>query len=452
MVITLLLGQGKRCVAQQPPNVIIILTDDMGWADAGFNGCTDIPTPALDKLAAEGVVCTQGYVSAPYCSPSRAGLLTGRYQSRFGHDCNPPYDPSRDDVGTPLTEVMISSYLQQAGYVTCAIGKWHLGDKDQYLPNQRGFDHWFGFGAGATNYWGIPTRPDKAIFRNDEQVDPAELSYLTDDFSDEAVQFIQQHKDTSFFIYLSYNAPHAPNHATAHHLAKTAHIEYGGRSVYGAMIAAVDEGVGKIDQTLESMGIKDNTMIIFLSDNGGRMEFADNRPYRGHKGMIFEGGIRVPFFFTWKAGLAGGRTYEQPIISLDLLPTILANTQQDIELRNPLDGVNLMPFLGGYEEGSPHTYLYWRTVNGFEYAVRKDHYKLYKSAYKDQNLLFDLTQDSYERHNIAADHPDLVQELIAQYEQWNEEMVPPIWVDAHPEHVIKEEKELQAIRKKSMPK
>lgn len=449
---SLLLGFCYPLIGQNRPNVIIILTDDMGWADAGFNGCTDIPTPALDKLAGEGVVCQQGYVSAPYCSPSRAGLLTGRYQSRFGHDCNPPYDPERDDIGTPLSERFVSDYLKSSGYQTCAIGKWHLGDGEKFMPNQRGFDHWFGFGAGGTNYWGLPTRPDKAIFRNKKQVEQTELSYLTDDFSDEAVSFIKQNRDKPFFIYLSYNAPHAPNHATAHHLEKTSHIEYGGRSVYGAMVAAVDEGVGKIDSTLERLGIKENTLLIFLSDNGGRAEFADNRPYRGHKGMIFEGGIRVPFFLTWPKSLPKGVTYDKAIISLDILPTILAATQTDAQLKNPLDGTNLIPYLQGDNQRPPHQTLFWRAVNGFEYAVRKDEFKLYKSAYKDKYLLFNLNEDSYERHDIAAAHPGKVAQLKKAYEKWNKEMKPPIWLDPHPENVIKEEKKLQETRKRSLRK
>jgi len=436
-------------IAQDKPNVILILADDLGWADVGFNGCPDIPTPALDQLASEGVVCTQAYVSAPYCSPSRAGLLTGRYQSRFGHDCNPPYAPEREDIGTPLSETFIPAYLKQNGYATAAIGKWHLGDKPQFMPTQRGFDHWFGFGSGATNYWGLPTRPDKAIFRNETQVEPGEISYLTDDFSAEAIQFIQTHQEEPFFVYLSYNAPHAPNHATAHHLEKTQHIEYGGRSVYGAMVAAIDEGVGKIDSTLKSLNLKENTLIIFLSDNGGRHTFADNRPYRGHKGMMFEGGLRVPFFLTWPQGLQESHRYDAPVIALDLLPTILAATKTQIEPSQPLDGQDLLPFLSGQEDENPHSTFYWRTVNGFEYAIRDGKYKLYKSQYKDTFLLFDLEKDSYERHDLAAQYPDIVRALDQKYQTWNQEMMPPLWIDAHPEHVIKEAKALEQTRKRS---
>ncbi|MDW7694915.1 sulfatase-like hydrolase/transferase [Flammeovirgaceae bacterium SG7u.111] len=438
--------------AQEKPNIIVILTDDQGWSDVGFNGCTDIPTPALDKLASEGVVFDQGYVSAPYCSPSRAGLLTGRYQSRFGHDCNPPYIENGEEVGTPLSEVMISDYLKAGGYKTCAIGKWHLGDAQKFQPNERGFDHWFGFSAGGTNYWGFPQGNHKTIYRNKEKVDQKELSYLTDDFTEEAVSFIKENKDDPFFIYLAYNAPHAPDHTTEEYLEKTKHIEYGGRSVYGAMVAGVDAGVGAIDKTLTELGIKENTMVIFLSDNGGRAEHADNRPYRGHKGMIFEGGIRVPFVMTWPKGLEGGKRYGEPIISLDILPTALAAAGIDKKPKNKLDGVNVLPYLKEEKKGIPHDFLVWRTVNGFEYGVRKGNYKLYKSTYKDKFLLFDLSKDSYERNDIAEQNPKVVAELKEDFEKWNKDMIAPLWLDPHPENVIKEEKRLQETRRKSLHK
>lgn len=278
------------------PNVIIVLTDDQGWADVGFNGATDIPTPHLDRLASEGVIFTNGYVSHPYCSPSRAGLLTGRYQARFGHDCNMPYNTVNDEsIGTPLSEIMLSEALKEQGYRTSAIGKWHVGDHPDLHPPAQGFDHWFGFAGGNMNYWGIPRGPLRTVVRNRKPVPPAELTYLTDDFTNEAIDFITKGQEQPFFIYLAYNAPHAPDHATGKYLEQTKHIEYSGRSIYGAMVNAVDAGVGRIDSTLVANGIKDNTLIVFLSDNGGRGQWADNRPNRGFKGMLFEGGIKVPF-------------------------------------------------------------------------------------------------------------------------------------------------------------
>ncbi len=438
--------------SQNKPNIIVVLTDDQGWADVGFNGATDIPTPNLDRIASQGVIFSNGYVSHPYCSPSRAGLLTGRYQARFGHDCNLPYQGENDaSIGTPQSEKMISEALKTLGYRTSAIGKWHVGDHPDLHPTAQGFDHWFGFVGGNMNFWGNPNGPRKTIFRNGNPVPRQELTYLTDNFTDEAIKFITEKDDKPFFIYLAYNAPHAPDHATQTYLDNTAHIEYGGRSVYGAMVNAVDAGVGKIDSVLQANGMKENTMIVFLSDNGGRKEHADNRPFRGHKGMLFEGGIRVPFFMTWPAGIAANTTYDEPIISLDLFPTFIDAAGGSSTAENQLEGVNLLPYVKGENITKPHDILFWRSVGGFEYAVRKGKYKLYKSAYKSKTLLFDLEKDSFERYDVAADHPEIIAELEAAYTAWDAENLAPGWVDPHPENVLLEEERFQNTRKKSLP-
>ncbi|TXG38618.1 sulfatase-like hydrolase/transferase [Seonamhaeicola maritimus] len=437
--------------SKKKPNIIIVLTDDQGWADVGFNGATDIPTDNLDRIAEEGVIFSNGYVSHPYCSPSRAGLLTGRYQARFGHDCNMPYHGENDNsVGTPLSEKMISEALKEQGYKTAAIGKWHVGDHPDLHPNAQGFDHWFGFPGGGMNFWGTPNGPLRTIIRNGQEVSQDELSYLTDDFTEEAIDFINQEKDNPFFIYLAYNAPHAPDHATEKYLERTKHIEYGGRSVFAAMVNAVDDGIGRIDSTLVANGIKDNTIIAFLSDNGGRAEHADNRPNRGHKGMLFEGGIKVPFFISWPDGLKGGQVYNEPVISLDLFPTALEAAGGDSSKETQLDGVNLLPFVKGGKTTKPHEKLFWRSVGGFEYAARIGNYKLYKSAYKEKTLLFDLKNDPLERNDIAANHQDIVAELENAYTEWDSKNVEPGWVDPHPENVIKEEKRFKATRNKSL--
>ncbi|TRX60682.1 sulfatase-like hydrolase/transferase [Fulvivirga sp. M361] len=434
------------------PNIIIILTDDQGWADVGFNGATDIPTSNLDRMAGEGVVFKNGYVSHPYCSPSRAGLLTGRYQARFGHDCNLPYgEPNDSSIGTPPSEKMISEALKEQGYRTGAIGKWHVGDHPDLQPLAQGFDHWFGFVGGNMNFWGIPTSPLQTIFRNHTKVPQEELSYLTDDFTNEAIHFITQEDDNPFFLYLAYNAPHAPDHATAEYLEKTRHIEYGGRSVYAAMVNAVDAGIGRIDSTLKANDIKNNTLVVFLSDNGGRKEFADNRPNRGHKGMLFEGGIKVPFFITWPDGLKDNQTYDEPVISLDLFPTFLDASGVDLTKETQLDGISLLPYLSGERQETPHETLFWRSVGGFEYAVRKGKFKLYKSAYKRKTLLFDLEKDRYERNDISAQFPDVLAELEQTYMNWDTENLAPRWVDPHPENVVKEEEKWQNERKRSLP-
>jgi arylsulfatase A-like enzyme len=437
----------------EKPNIIVILTDDQGWADVGFNGGTDIPTPNLDIMADEGVVFSNGYVSHPYCSPSRAGLLTGRYQARFGHDCNMPYNVENDEtVGTPLSEKMISEALKEQGYRTSAIGKWHVGDHPSLHPPAQGFDHWFGFPGGGMNYWGVSKGPLQTIFRNGVKVPENELTYLTDDFTDEAIRFINDKDDKPFFMYLAYNAPHAPDHATKQYLENTKHIEYAGRSIYGAMVNAVDAGVGKIDSTLVANGMRDNTIVVFLSDNGGRGQLADNRPNRGYKGMLFEGGIKVPFFISWPNGIEGHKVYNKNVSSLDLFPTFLDAIGEDYTKETQLDGVSLLPYLSEEKTSAPHNILFWRSVGGYEYAVRKGNYKLYKNASKEKTMLFDLDNDSYERHDIAEQYPVVVEDLEKEYKNWDEKNIPPGWLDPHIPNCIKDQKKWEAEREKSINK
>ncbi len=440
----------NKAFSQEKPNIIVILTDDQGWADVGFNGATDIPTPNLDRLAGEGVIFSNGYVSHPYCSPSRAGLLTGRYQARFGHDCNMPYDGENDaTVGTPLSEKMISEALKEQGYRTSAIGKWHVGDHPDLYPLAQGFDHWFGFPGGGMNYWGKAKNDIQTIYRNGKVVPENELNYLTDNFTDEAIKFISKKEDKPFFMYLAYNAPHAPDHATKEYLEKTKHIEYAGRSIYAAMVNAVDTNVGRIDSTLVANNIKDNTIIVFLSDNGGRIEHADNRPYRGHKGMLFEGGIKVPFFMTWPKKIKENQHYQNIVSSLDLFPTFLNAAGAKAKKEKQLDGVDLLPYITNKVKSAPHDELFWRSSGNFEYAVRKGDYKLYKSAYKNKTLLFNLKKDSLERYDISDGNSKIIANLEAAYKKWDAKNIDPNWFDPHAKNVIKEEKKWEQTRKKS---
>ena len=436
------------------PNIIIILTDDQGYSDVGFNGSKDILTPHLDEIAKKGVIFSNGYVTHPYCSPSRAGLMTGRYQQRFGHEHNVPFTPQDSTMGTPKNKIFLSNVLKDAGYKTCAIGKWHLGDHPNFLPPQRGFDHWFGFSGGSMNYWGYPYEKNKTMHvqRNGKNINHNDLNYLTDDFTNEALSFIEHNHDNPFFMYLSYNAPHSPDHTTKQYLKKSEHIENGIRSVYAAMIAGVDEGVGKINSLLTNLGLRENTLIIFLSDNGGRLDAANNGQFRGHKGMLFEGGIRVPFTMSWPAKLPKNITYTQPISSLDIFSTSLAAADIKVNKNLQLDGKNLIPYLKNKVKTPPHEILFWRVANGEEYAVRKGNFKLIKSAYKKNTMLFDLSNDEMETKDISLENPKIYKKLKSLYNKWDKDLALPKWTDSHLQNVKKEEQNVQNIRHNSLSK
>lgn len=427
--------------ADDRPNVLIILSDDQGWGDVGFNGGTDIPTPNLDRLASNGVSFEQGYASHPYCSPSRAGLLTGRHQQRFGHENNTPHGDTTS--GLPLDELMISEVLQAGGYRTCAIGKWHLGDDEKFWPNQRGFDDWYGFYGGGMGYWGSTGKKPKmsGVLRDGNLVPQSELTYLTDDFSREAVNYIETYhqEEAPFFMYLAYNAPHAPIQATEEYLKMVEHIEYGDRAAYAAMVAGMDVGIGNVIDALKKTGEFENTLIFFYSDNGGHLHGANNQPYRGHKGMLFEGGIRVPFLVSWPQGIEGTYRYQESITALDVFPTIIAATGVENTKEEPLDGVNLLPYLNGEIQGAPHDRMFWRYSDGAGYVVRDGDLKLIKSEYKQDYLLFDLSKDRFEHTNLAEQMPEKLQEMQRLYEEWSSGLIPAKWQDAHIEHVHKEE-------------
>lgn len=443
--------------ANERPNVIVIVADDLGYGDVGFNGLCDIPTPHLDDLAESGVVFESGYASHPYCSPSRAGLLTGRYQQRFGHECNPGLPSNEQMPGLPLDEILIGEVMRNHGYRSVAIGKWHLGDAKPFWPTQRGFDDWFGFTGGGLSYWGTPKRgrPESGVLENGEIVDLDELSYLTDDFSDAAIDYVKESHNKPFFMYLAYNAPHAPDHATSEHLKKVEHIEYGGRAVYGAMVAAMDEGIGKLMQALEEVGKRENTLVFFYSDNGGRIQHASNLPLRGHKGMLFEGGIRVPFCVSWPAGLSSGARINSPISALDIFPTVLAACGIDDSVAERFDGMDLLPALVENDLNSlGDRKLFWRYAMSdgqYGYAIRNGDHKLVISRYKDRSLLFDLSHDAGERTDLSSQHPKRAEDLTRMIEEWDRENMQPLWSDAHGVNVKKEEAERDLVIRKSLP-
>ena len=355
------IGYAQTKISQKKPNLIVIMTDDMGYADVGFNGCKDIPTPNIDIIANEGVRFDEGYVSFPVCGPSRAGFLTGRYQDRFGFTTNPSIDPNNPIAGLPVEEETMAQVLRKANYNSAIIGKWHMGTNAVFHPLERGFDYFYGFLSGGHSYYpdqltlnGLSDVTSKwgwyrtKIVENRTTVETDD--YLTDELSDAAVRYIkkQADKDQHFMLYLAYNAPHTPMQATEKYLSRFPNIKDKKRKTYAAMVSAVDDGVGRVLEALKEQGLDENTIVVFLSDNGGAHNNAsDNGPLRGLKGDLFEGGIRVPFAIRWKGVIPEGQSYEKPVSSLDIMATIVARTDVKINADRPLDGVDLIPFLTG---------------------------------------------------------------------------------------------------------
>jgi arylsulfatase A-like enzyme len=412
-------------LAAARPNILIIVGDDMGYADIGVHGCKDIPTPHIDSLAKNGVRCTSGYVSGPYCAPTRAGLLTGRYQNRFGFEFNPG-PVAGDEVGLPLTETTLADRLQAAGYKTGMVGKWHLGYTEKYHPNKRGFQEFFGFLGGARSYFPLPNPPvGGRMYRNGEVL-PENDPYTTDTFTREAVAFIDRHAKDEWFLYLTYNAVHGPMHATEKYLARFPDIADEKRKTYAGMMSAMDDGIGAVLKKLDESKLTENTLIFFVSDNGGptAVNASSNRPLRGDKAQTWEGGIRVPYLVQWKGRIPAGRTYDSPVIQLDMHPTALAAA--GVEAANAkLDGVNLLPHLEGKVTTPPHESLYWRF--GDQMAIRHGNLKLVQGRGAEQRMLFDLAADIGEQRDLAAERPEAVKELTAKYDQWNATLAKPAW-------------------------
>ncbi len=412
--------------AAKRPNIVLIVSDDQGYSDLGIQGCKDIPTPNLDAFARGGVRFTNGYVSCPVCAPTRAGLMTGRYQQRFGFEFNPgPEGQASERYGLPVTEKTIAERLKPAGYVTGMVGKWHLGFKAGMQPPQRGFDEFFGFLAGARQYLPGGRRAVAPILRGQEPVD--EKEYLTDAFKREALAFIDRHTKDTFFLYVPFNAVHGPLQATDRYLKRFDGISDENRRTHAAMLSALDDAVGEIMTKLRDSGLEENTLVFYLSDNGGptRQTTSSNKPLRGFKGDVFEGGIRVPFMMSWKGRLPAGKVCDHPVISLDIHPTILAVAGVEPAPDARLDGVNLLPYLKGEKTERPHDTLFWRFGN--QWAVRSGDWKLLKAGKDEDPMLFNLKDDIGEQSDLAAKEPERVTTLRGVYEEWDKQLASPKW-------------------------
>ena len=427
--------KSKNTFAKKP-NIIIILTDDMGYADVGFNGCKDIPTPNIDRIATNGVKFTNAYVSYAVCGPSRAGLITGRYQDRFGFGRNPLFCPNDPNQGLPLTEQTLAEALNDVGYQTMAFGKWHLGAHKTQRPLERGFDEFFGFLTGGHQYfpkeWTLNDISEitsqfeaykTKLLKNNNRVEESE--YLTDALSREAVSFIDRNAEKPFFMYLAYNAPHAPLQATEKYLSRFDHIKNKKRKTYAAMVSAVDDGVGNVLNKLEELKLTENTIVFFLSDNGGpeKKNGSNNGELRNGKGSLYDGGIHVPFAVQWPKKIPAGKVYDKPIISLDIFSTAIHYA--GAKPKNKLDGVNLVPFLTGENKTNPHDYLFWRKFDPGAYAVRNIDMKLVNAKGK-RDELYNLNDDIGETNMLKNDL--VLQKLLKKQKQWNSEMIDPVFL------------------------
>ena len=444
------------------PNVILIFVDDLGYNDVSYNGATDITTTHLDALAASGVTFTSGFVTSPVCTPSRAALLTGRYGSSFGMDPNiPSYTPSDPLNGLPLTETTMADYLKEHGYRTGIVGKWMQGSHADYHPLERGFEYFFGFLGGSHDYWDASRDPASydhladywgftkfKLLENHTRMAMDSGAYLTDVLTDKAIDYIRQDSDQPFFLYLPYNTPHDPFQAPADHVAKFSHI--GGsskadqeRRIYLAMIDTLDEGVGRIVQALKDEGELENTVIFFLGDNGGDIDkTGDNYPYRGGKGQLWEGGIRVPFIAAWPGGWPEDLTYESQVISMDIAATAFELAGVETDPAKPLHGVNLDPYVRGENSGVPHEALFWRRWKDdpteMIFAVRTNDYKLIRQGKQGAAMFIDLANgDEWTDSASNPEFADEIAELSALWNEWNRQNPPsgfdtdwvyPVWL------------------------
>ena len=463
ILLAALLGAASVPAADRP-NIIFIIADDLGYGEVGSYGGKDVPTPAIDSIGRNGVRFTNAYVTAPFCAASRAALLTGRYQTRFGFEFNPIGAANADpDIGLPLGERMLPDVLREAGYVTALIGKWHLGGAPKFHPQRRGFDEFFGFlheghyyvpppwsghltwlrrralPGGAQGRWTSPDGrvvwstelptfepdydADNPILRNSQPVD--ERANLTEAFTREAEDFIARHRSQPFFLHLCYNSVHSPMQGMDAYLKKFAHLPDIHRRIFAAMFAQLDDGVGRVLARVRAEGLEERTLIVFLSDNGGptRELTSSNRPLRGEKGQLLEGGIRIPMLAQWKGRIPAGVTDDRMVSSLELFPT--AVTAAGGKLPAKLDGVDLLPHLMSGERTPIRTRHFWRV--GPQAALREGEWKIFRGRGATNWQLYHLADDIGEEHDLAAVQPQKVAELMQAWQKLNAEMIDPLW-------------------------
>jgi arylsulfatase A-like enzyme len=406
--------------AESQPNVIIFYADDLGWGEITAQGFSkDIPTPNIDSLAQNGLRFTNGYVAATYCSPSRAGLMTGRYPTRFGHEFN----TVANAVGLRADQTTMATRLKALGYATAAIGKWHLGDQPENRPTKRGFDEFFGT-LNNTPFF-HPTNFIDSRLSNEVREVTDDAFYTTDAYADRAVEWLEGNKSKPCLLYLPFNALHAPLQAPKKYLDRFPNIADEKRKTFAAMMSSMDDAIGRVLAKVRDLGKEENTLIFFISDNGGptASTTSNNGPLRGFKMTTFEGGTRVPFIAQWKGKIPAGKTYDLPVMNLDVLPTAIIAAGGKPEASWNLDGVDLMPYLTGKNTSRPHQTLYWRF--GPQWAIRDGDMKLVVSkGGSDKPELYNLADDIGESKDLAAAQSAKVKELQGMWDKWSAEQAP----------------------------
>lgn len=420
----LALSRGGVTDAADKPNLVIFYADDLGWGETGCQGHQDIPTPSIDSIAANGIRFTQGYVAATYCSPSRAGLMTGRYPTRFGHEFN----SVANVTGLHLQETTLADRLKSLGYATVCVGKWHLGSKPEYRPTQRGFDEFYGTLAN-TPFFHPKDFVDSRV-SSDVQPITDDAFYTTDAYAQRALDWLDKNRDQPKFLYLPFNAQHAPLQAPQKYLDRFPDITDEKRKLFAAMMSAMDDAIGLVMAKIREFGQEDNTIYFFIGDNGGPTQSTTSRNggLRGFKMTTYEGGPRVPFLAQWKAKFPAGKVYDFPVMNLDVLPTAVAAAGGAVDPAWQLDGVDLLPYVTGANTARPHESLYWRF--GAQWAVRHGDMKLVVSkGGTEQPELYNLADDLAESKDLASAQPETVKQLLALYATWNAEQAEPSTAD-----------------------
>ncbi|WP_111708494.1 sulfatase-like hydrolase/transferase [Lutibacter citreus] len=422
--------------AQKKTNIVFLFADDAGYHDFGFQGSKTFKTPNLDKLATEGVVMKQAYTTAAVCGPSRAGLLTGMYQQRFGIEENnvPGYMSHSsklmgDEMGLPLHLKTIADYLKPLGYKSQILGKWHLGNADRYHPLKRGFDEFYGFRGGARSFW--PLTQTEAAERPENRLEigyqkyEEPSKYLTDAIADEACNFMERNKKKPFFMYVSFNAVHTPMQATKEDLAKVKGLT-GKRKTLAAMTIALDRACGQILEKLKELGLEENTLVVFSNDNGGPDgSMTCNYPLSGCKSNNLEGGIRVPCILKLPNVIKPGTTYNKPVSMLDMLPTFVNAGAGDASKIKNIDGVDLIPYITGENKAAPHEMLFWKKEN--RGIIRMGDWKMLRFPDRPAEL-YNIEKDQEENNNLAYKHPEKVKEMFTHLWNWECELERPLWM------------------------